>query len=486
MIVCLLSAGLALGARLDVWAGTLGTSTFTTGQGGASSVEFQNSGLGVTTTGGKDFLVLSSFTTANTDAEKDRNRAGRWQIATDYTGGNYTYSTAMSSVSGSAIYERWMQGKQVVGSSDYGSVNMNGIYNFGSSGSHSFDLYHRTNGGSDVVTRNGSMLVVSLNVAGTTLRHGTAQQDSSITANGPTPYMSTTTSDSWSKVKQSSGGSDLAATIDVSEYGGEVFVAASMNCNKLGSGGDAVKGDWQLVLYDSGGTEVERLGTSIQRVVVDANKDDGAAMLYATTSDLDAGTYTVKLEQKVDAASATAGLGVETFNASINAVALTLQDGDEAGQRFESFSVGNTDTEDNATGTPQRAVEDNFITIPEDQGLILASHYTTSGDGVQTGDSSISLYNLGDTESVYDSVNTLRSVGSNGPSGAGGVIGYADSLTAGDYEAALNFLSDANTFSLTDANLVGFATVSVPEPSMVSLLALFATACMFNRRRFSR
>jgi len=35
---------------------------------------------------------------------------------------------------------------------------------------------------------------------------------------------------------------------------------------------------------------------------------------------------------------------VETYNASINAIALTLQDGSEAGQYFESFSVSDNNT----------------------------------------------------------------------------------------------------------------------------------------------
>ncbi len=468
-----------MGAVLDVWTDTLSNTPFTTPESGAANVLFATSGLSVTTTAGKDFLVLSSFTTGNNGV--DNNRKGRWQIATDYSGGDYSYADS-SSMSGSAIYERWINGREISGANEYGSINMSGIYNFGSSGSHSFDLHHRTDLGADLNTQKGTMVVVGLNVGGTTLRHGTVRQDTTITSTGPTPYMSETTSDSWSTVKQSSGGSDLATTIDVSEHGGEIFVAASMNCNKSGSGTDNVAGEWQLVLYDSEGVEVERLGTTIKRDVSNETKDDGAAMLYATTSDLDAGTYTVKMEQKVDAASAAAGLGVETFNASINAVALTLQDGDEAGQHFKSFSVGNTATESNDTVDYLRAVEEEGFTLAQDQGLVLAANFTTSGDGAQTGDLEISLYNEDGTSSVYDSMETLRTVGSSAGMGAGGVIGY-DTLTAGTYDAALNFRSDTNTFSIADASLVGFSTISVPEPTTASLLIVsFGTALLFRRR----
>ncbi len=479
--VCLSVAGVAMGAVLDVWTDTLNNTPFTTARSGKENVLFTSSDLSVTTTAGKDFLVLSSFTTGNNS--KNNSRKGRWQIATDYSGGDYSYSDS-ASMGGSAIYERWINGRENAGANEYGSVNMSGIYNFGSSGTHSFDLHHRTDLGADLNTQNGTMVVVGLNVAGTTLRHGTVRQDTDITSAGPTPFMSETTSDSWSTVKQSSGGSDLATTIDVSEHGGEIFVAASMNCNKSGTGTDAVAGEWQLVLYDSEGAEVERLGTTIKRDVTDSSKDDGAAMLYATTSDLPPGTYTVKMEQKVDAASATAGRGVETFNASINAVALTLQDGDEAGQNFESFSVGNTATESNDSVDYLKAVEQESFTLAEDQGFILAANFTTTGSGgAQTGDLAISLYNEDGSTSIYDSVETLRTVGASGGMGAGGVIGY-DELTAGTYDAALNFRSDANTFSITDANLVGFSTQSVPEPTTVSLFALTAAAAVFFRRHF--
>ena len=187
-------AGIASGALLDVWTDTLGSTVFSTSQSGAENVEFTQSGLSVTTTGGKDFLVLSSFTTGNNAT--DNNRQGRWQLTADYSGGGYTYATAASSVNGSPIYERWINGREVTGANEYGSVNMNGIYSFASDGSHRFDLQHRTNGGADINTQKGTMVVVGLNVAGTTLRNGSAVQDTSISNTGPTPYLSTTTSDS--------------------------------------------------------------------------------------------------------------------------------------------------------------------------------------------------------------------------------------------------------------------------------------------------
>jgi len=480
LLVCLSLAGFATGAVLDVWSDTLDNTSFTTTESGQENVLFATSGLSVTTTGGKDFLVLSSFTTGNNAV--DNNRKGRWQVATDYSGGDYSYADS-ASMGGSAIYERWINGKAISGVNEYGSINMSGIYNFGSSGNHSFDLHHRTDYGADLLTRNGTMVVVGLNVGGTTLRHGTVRQDTTILSTGPTPSMSETTSAGWSTVKKSSNGPDLATTIDVKEFGGEIFVAASMNCNKSGSAAGTVAGEWQLVLYDSEGAEVERLGTTIKREVTDEAKDDGAAMLYATTSDLPPGTYTVKLEQKVDATSADAGLGVKTFNASINAVALTLQDGDEAGQLFESFSVGNTTAESNDSVDYLRAVEQESFTLAEDQGLVLAANFTTSGSGAQTGDLEVSLYEENSSTSIYDSMETLRTVGTSGSMGAGGVIGY-DELVAGTYDAALNFRSDVNTFSITGANLVGFTTESVPEPTTVSLFALSAGVAILFRRHF--
>ena len=270
--------------------------------------------------------------------------------------------------------------------------------------------------------------------------------------------------------------------MDVSEFGGEIFVAASINCNKSGSGDTQVVGEWQLVLYNAEGGEVERLGTTIEREVTNADKDKGAAMLYATTSDLPPGEYTVKIEQKVDAASAVAGRGVGTFNASINAVALTLQDGAEAGQRFESFSVGNAGTATNNTTVYKRAVEQSGFSLGDDQGLVLAANFTSLGDGAQTGDLKLSLYDEGESASVYDSQETLRTVGTSGSIGAGGIIGY-EALSAGSYDAALNFRSDANIYSVANANLVGFTTQSVPEPTVITLIAMTGMAVLIVKRR---
>jgi SdrD B-like domain len=470
-IGCFLCASATFGASLNVWTHTLDSSLFPTDAGDASTVTFIESGLSVSTTEGQDFLVLSSFTTGNNGT--DNNRQGRWQLATDYTGSDYTYTTASSSVNGSAIYERWINGKESSGVNEYGSVHMSGIYNFGLDTTHTFKLYHRTNAGADIRTQDGTLVVVGLNVAGTTLRYGSATQDTTITPTGPAPYESVTTSTNWSVVEKSSG-SDLGAAIDVSEYGGEVFVAASMNCSATGSDGLTVYGEWQLVLYDSVGSVVERLGTIIQRQVLNKTQEKGAAMLYAVTSDLTNGTYTVKLEQKVDATSAAAGRGMETFNASINAVGLTLQDGSDAGDRFESFSVGDETTSTNATRVYDRAVEEESISLPVDQGLVLAAHFTTSGDTDQTGDVLASLYEENGSVARYDSEETLRTVGGSGSKGAGGVIGYSE-RTAGLYDAALNFRSDAHTYYLSRATLVGFATEAVGDPMVYGDLAWFDT-----------
>ncbi len=461
----LFCASVTFGASLNVWTQTLDSSVFPADAGDASTVKFIESGLSVTNAVGKDFLVLCSFTTGNNGT--DNNRQGRWQLATDYTGSDYTYTTASSSVNGSAIYERWINGKEISGVNEYGSANMSGIYNFGSDTNHTFKLYHRTHYGADIRTQNGTLVVVGLNVAGTTLRHGSATQDTTITATGPTPYTSVTTSTNWSAVEKSSG-SDLGATVDVSESGGEVFVAASMNCSATGTDGLTIYGEWQLVLYDSATNVVERLGTTIHRQVLNKTQEKGAAMLYAVTSDLTNGTYTVKMEQKVDATSAAAGRGVETFNASINAVGLTIQDGSDAGDRFESFSVGDETTLTNATRVYDRAVEEESILLRVDQGLVLAAHFTTSGDTDQTGDVIASIYEEEGSVALYDSEETFRTVGGSGSKGAGGVIGYTE-LTDGLYDAALNFRSDTNIYYLPSANLVGFGTEAVPASSLLKV-----------------
>ena len=250
---------------------------------------------------------------------------------------------------------------------------MSGIYSFAASEEHTFDLYHRTNGGKAIATGNGSMVVVGLDVAGTTLAYGTAQQSvGTVTSTGPTPYMSQTTSTAWSYVEQSSS-VDLGASIDISDQGGKVFVACSLNSDQT-TDADTVSGEWQLVLCNSGGTIVETLGTTVQRTISNSVKDSAGVMLYAMTSDLDSGEYTVKLQQKV-ASAETEGDGIQTFNASINAIGLTIQDGDSAGEYFEGFGVTGTE-ESNAGATLEAALTQQGLTTT-DGGIVAAAYFTS-------------------------------------------------------------------------------------------------------------
>ena len=470
------------GATLGVWSDTVsGFEMFPEDKQTAANVSFTNTSLSVSATG-SDFLVMSSFITSN--AGTDKNRQGRWQIAEDYTGGPYTYSDAGSggTVSGSAIYERWINGHEINGQNEYGAVNMNGIYHFGTSGTHTFNLFHRTNGGAEINTGNGAMTVIALNVGGTTLRHGSSMQNTTINPGGPAPFFSETTGSSWSAVEKSAG-VDLASTVDISEFGGKIFLATSWNCNKSGAGTDPVTGEWQLVVYNNQGQVVERLDTTIKRDVIDENKDHGAAMLYATTSDLPKGEYTIKLEQRVSNGSTNK---VETYNASINAVALTLQDGAEAGQYFESFSVSDNNTLTNTTATFQQAVAEEGLSLSSDQGLILAANFTTSGSGAQTARLELNVLEEGTTTSVFQSEEVLRTVGTSAGNGAAGVVGYS-SLSAGDYDISLNFshsTGDTNDLYITGAKMVGITTESIPEPVVTSIIGFFGLLIIVSKRIF--
>ena len=72
-IACFLCTSATFGASLGVWNGTLDSKTFSTNGTTAVTTEFTESGLSVSTLGGTDFLVLSSFTTGNNGIGDDLN-----------------------------------------------------------------------------------------------------------------------------------------------------------------------------------------------------------------------------------------------------------------------------------------------------------------------------------------------------------------------------------------------------------------------------
>lgn len=473
LVLGLLMVGTSSAATLNVSSDTLDSTTYTWASGSEpETVEFKDTGLGVTATG-QNFLVLSSFTTSNSAEDYNRNRQGRWQIATDYSAGDYTYTEAQS-VTGSAIYQRWISGKSNPDDRSYGSANMNGIYSFASSGSHSFDLYHRTNAGADIVTQDGSMVVVGLDVGNSTLPYGTQRQDFSIGGAGPDPFGSETTSTSWSRVEKSSG-VELGATIDISDEGGKIFVAASLNTSQSIETNLAITGQWQLVLCDSNGDEVERLGTSVRRSIQNTAKDSGVAMLYAVSSDLSAAEYSVRLEQKV--VEAVSGQGISTYNASINAVGLTIQDGENAGEYFEDFGA-TVASVTNSTDTFSAALTVTDVDTT-DSGIVAGANFTSEGSAAETGQMKITF----DTEEFPL---VQRTISGSGKLGAAGSVGY---IASGNGEEDLELMfahtdaTDTIELSLYDPNMVGFYAESVPEPATMCLLAIGGAAMLMRRKR---
>jgi hypothetical protein len=473
-VLSCLMAGTSFAATLTVVTDTLGSSTYAPGRSDPIDVQFSSTGLNVTATG-QNFLLLSIFTTSNSASAEGANRQGRWQITTDYAGGAYTYTNALS-MTGSAIYERWINGSENTEDHDYGVINMNGIYDLGTSGSHTFDLYHRSDNGAAIVTQNGSMVVVGLDVGDTTLRYGTVRQDATVAIDGPVVYESRTTSTAWSRVERTAG-VELDANVDISEQGGKIFVAASINSNQITAGVDGVTGAWQLVLCNSSGVELERLGTTIKRTIDNATKDSAAAMAYAMTSDLAAGEYIVTLEQKI--LTSEGGQGIATFNATINAVGLTIQDGSDAGQYFEEFTAGSEGSSDqNSTDTLTAALTVSGLNA-SDTGIVAATNFTSEGSGLATGR----------MELAYGGVDMAplaqRTISGSDIFGAGGLVGYVES-GGGAEDLELLFANStgdgAVTLNLINSSLVGFNTTSVPEPATLGLLAIGGIA-MLRRKR---
>lgn len=434
--VCLLALGLLLCVQpglaraapiLDADIGTL-TSTVTT-----SSDIFVATGLFATITMpfAGSALVISSFSSEWSTTISPKMAA--WEIQGP---GSAT----------SQDIERYLSG-----STDTGIVTATHVFTGLSSGSQTFQLYHKMTGGDGTIgTYNGSLVAIPLVTStDTALGYGFDTLDST---------GSTTSSSTLGAV------SGLSTTVSL-PAAGNIFIAASFN-GKIDRIGDAV---WDLVVDDV------PVGTLTRRDFVIGEVDKAETVsLFALAEGLSSGSHTIKLR----AANTDGQAVVTTCNATLAAVALQLDEN----TYFPSFQA-NVPSASTDSSTFVNAVTTNVmlpsVEVPpvEYEVFIAGSYYS---DSITT----TGQYQLG--FGSYDSQLVEQYLAAAGEYGAGGNVGLTGMLAAGTYEARLQF--HGSSIGIYNPNLVGFALTAAPEPTttVFALLAAGMGALVARRKRKNR
>jgi len=258
----------------------------------------------------------------------------------------------------------------------------------------------------------------------------------------------------------------------------DVFVAATFSTSRPIA--TAADGSWKLQYNEVNTPPASEcqdgidVGTVVQRSLSGSN-DVGAVMLYAIAEDLDPGTHEFRLCTK-----SPSGSPISTFSASLLAFALHFVDGGVGGhfpRIQQTVALGQVS---GASMQPVTGLLDPF-TLDVTSDVFLAMSFTalsaTGGEG-DFGEFETCIEDAGGgfpfgADQNGNSQEVRRRFASADDRGAGGQVGLALGLEAGDYSARGCASVTGNTISLENPNLVGFVPRSNDDTTVAVSLAWF-------------
>jgi len=353
--------------------------------------------------------------------------------------GGWRLSNGDPNSTGSLEIQRYL-----ISTADAGVGSATHIFTGLSSGSNTFTLYHKDYSDThNITTYDGSLVAIPL-----VTDDGTALNYSFDTLASETVTATTLTALS-----------GLTTDIDM-PAAGDAFIALSFSCESAGGSGGR-RGTWDIQVD---GTTV---GMSVERELQGSN-DAGAITLFALAEGLNAGSHTITVRGATDES----GKGINTYNATLAAVALSLSNG----LYFPAFQNGASGTTTTTCTSYSDAVTDSF-TLPDDSKVFLAGSCSLSGTSVY----GYTRLRMGD----YCSQEVERYSQSATSYGSAENVGLTGSLTAGAYTPSLQFksgTSDTEVY-IYNPNIVGFSMTATPEPATASLALLAAGAGALVARR---
>jgi hypothetical protein len=316
-------------------------------------------------------------------------------------------------------------------------------------GSHTFELQHRTDSSSRQAVTNGTIVAIPLLTSGAVALNNGFVSTAASHSYALSPYVPVP-------------GSNTSVVLPVA---GDIYIVAGFNSS---SGiGQTTSGEWKLQYRPQSGTWTD-LGRPSRRLH-SGSSDIGVVSLTALAKNQPANTYEVRL-----AVSAVNNRNIDTFNLSMAAVALAYDGGGTPGY-FPAFQVDAASYSINPAGTRQIVLE-NGSAISAESGAQAFMGAQFQMDGVSG--STVFSFDLAiDNGSTLDSLDQNRLLANSGDIGNGGSIALSASLPSGT-NPAFQFRAEADRIpaSLTNPVLVviGMTCRDSYAPTAITLFDLKA------------
>ena len=387
--------------------------------------------------GGADVLVLASWS-AETATGGPTLRIGTWRLSH-----GSTYSLELS--------------RSLSGGNDEGVATLVHIFTGVSAGSQTFNLEHKSDSNSrNINTFEATIVAIPLtdSSANVTLSHDVQQHGATVSTTDPTNYTQVVATDN--------------VTVSTASQNA-LFIAASFN-STTGSGG-AETGQWKLQ-YGSCGTpgctvsSWSDVGGAYMERKMSGTNDTGAVTLYGLVGveeSPDPGYYSTRLVMK-----SKGGSTVETLNATVSAVSLSYDYNSQIGYlpRFHTRKPSGTASSNSLQALTNTGTwTSSPITLAGTANIFIAgSSYGASGGAgnIQGGwGVGFTSYPPGPPGYLTTGEVVTRDIADTEDVGSTGVVGLAESFSAGTYTPMAFGRVTSSDFDYSSLNVVGFSLTSV-------------------------
>ncbi|MFC2149199.1 PEP-CTERM sorting domain-containing protein [Candidatus Auribacterota bacterium] len=375
-------------------------------------------------TGGGALLAISSFSTVSglTGAP---GRNGTWDLY-DGTTDSQDVTRYMSGTNGTRI------------------ISAFNIFTGLAAGSNTISVRQATkSSGKDIKSLNGNMVLIPLKSsdASATLNYN----KDTLTSTGVT-----TSSTSLTPVTGFNASVNLPAA-------GKIAVFCSLSSQSTAGGTKTGTWDIQVENTPSSGT-YSTVGKSASRYIASAD-NVGVTTLMAITDAKTSGTFDIRVRHMTSSGS------LKTMSATLAAVALSLG----GGEYLPSFQANiASDTTTSAALEAVDGLSPTLGVIGGDEAFIGSQFNVASSSAGK-----IATLRDDFTGGVYSNQQSTNAFSNTAKKRSGGSVGLAEGLTAGTLNANLmHSITGGATLTTTNANLMGFALNSVPEPGTYALFGL--------------
>lgn len=423
-------------SMLEISSGTLSSGAKTIGSGFSSALSVQSSVDG-------EVLVIGTFSAQASET----TGSGQWQLS----------SVGEDS---SRIIQRSLDAKK-----DAGIGSVVHVFNNVSAGNDINLMHSSTDAGNELTTSGANLVVIPLSVStGEKLNYGVYQQDVDAGVQVSSGTFSAT-------------GVKTSVRLDRDSNNG-VYMAASFNAQSISSAGT---GNWQLQYREKtepAGAWIPT-GNTMTRAMNSAS-DVGSVTLYALEEGLGAGEYEIQLVCKSENGST----AIETLNGTLAAVSLSYTN-NSGGGYFDGFMATSTDLNE-ADVLPYEDVQGGLVLEEDSSAVFAAMSFSGTAEAGKNRAADFDLYAVDGAAGTFTNEANARYFGDTSDWGSGGSVAHFTDVAAGDITVYGRYAIGAGSITTKDVTLVGFSAEAIPEPSVITFIALSGGLLLVARRIFGR